>query len=259
MQELGEFADRDVVRGAVAHQSAPPDVGCCAPRGPAFAPWQPLVRPGSAGLHPAEQGIIRRVPTSGSVPPLRHLSPPPAPDLALFQPVPTRLPRVVTTVVVLLVAVVVMAATLVAHRDDARQRLATPVVRAASAPAPALVGDDSIAISTPSGVGLLVVLNHSWTTMSSGSSAYRKLRIEVQLTCTSGEIGYDPYAFQAFDARGQLFDVVDTRAASSLDAGTLSPHERVRGALLFELPRGDVTLLMTDEAAESVTALRILD
>ena len=33
------------------------------------------------------------------------------------------------------------------------------------------------------------------------------LRVEVELVCTTGEVDYDPYLFQAFDQSGQLFEM----------------------------------------------------
>lgn len=184
-----------------------------------------------------------------------------APDLARYRPKPSRLPAAITALVVLLVSSVVLAATMIGHRNDIRQS-AAPVAQpiAAGTPAAVPVRDRSIAVSTPEGAGRLVVLRHSWkSSPGARSSAYSRLTVEVQLTCSSGEIGYDPYAFQAFDATGQLFEVFDARGDNALDSGTLGPRQSVRGALVFDMPRGDVTLLMTDERAESVTALRISD
>ncbi len=44
-----------------------------------------------------------------------------------------------------------------------------------------------------------------------------------------------------------------------LPVGTLTPGERVRGTIAFDMPRGEVTLLMSDDSENTVTALRVPD
>jgi hypothetical protein len=70
-------------------------------------------------------------------------------------------------------------------------------------------------------------------------------------------VSYDPYNFQAFDSNGDLYDVVAEEAGGPLlGVGTLYPGQQARGVVTFVITRGDVTLLMSDDAI-SVTALRI--
>ena len=55
----------------------------------------------------------------------------------------------------------------------------------------------------------------------------------------------------------QLYEVADARTDSALESGQLLPGQRVRGTVVFRLPRGNVTLMMSDLSNQSVTALRI--
>ena len=44
-----------------------------------------------------------------------------------------------------------------------------------------------------------------------------------------------------------------------LSVGTLRAGERIRGVIAFDMPRGEVTLLMSDDADQTVTALKVPD
>jgi hypothetical protein len=86
------------------------------------------------------------------------------------------------------------------------------------------------------------------------------LRVEVELICTTGQVDYDPYHFQAFDRSGQLFEMaVEGTEGRVLPVGTLTAGERIRGTVAFDMPRGDVTLLMSDDSENTVTALKVPD
>ena len=86
------------------------------------------------------------------------------------------------------------------------------------------------------------------------------LLVEVKIVCTSGHLGYDPYNFQAFDHTGELFDVAEAGVSRQvLGVGELSEGQTTRGFLAFDIPRGDVTLLMSDDSDQSITALKIPD
>ena len=66
--------------------------------------------------------------------------------------------------------------------------------------------------------------------------------------------------FQAFDQAGHLFEMaVEGTAGEVLDVGTLAAGERVRGVIAFDMPRGDTTLIMSDDSDQTVTALRVPD
>ena len=41
--------------------------------------------------------------------------------------------------------------------------------------------------------------------------------------------------------------------------GTLSDGQQVSGTVAFDIPRGGVTLLMSDESSRTVTALKVPD
>lgn len=172
-------------------------------------------------------------------------------------PATSRLPALITTLVVLLVCTVVAVSTVVADRRDRQVSPPPRVSRASAVPADA----NSIDFTSADGAGRLVVRGHAWTPADRALvPGLVHLKVQVELICTSGMISYDPYAFQAFDASGRLFELSEADAAADLlESGTLAEDERARGSLAFDLPRGDVTLLMTDEATQTVTALKILD
>jgi hypothetical protein len=213
------------------------------PSGPTFMPWNPTTEFRPSGLARAPLGA----------------PPPLTPRLTDLSPPGSKVSALITAVVVLLVSAVVAVATLIANREDTAVSLPLPPSTAPHARV--AEQQNSIEFSSSSGSGRLVVLNHAW--MSTGvqpplSGSY--LEVQVELICLTGRIDYDPYDFQAFDAVGRLFDVAGAGSAGPLlDAGSLRPAQRVQGYLAFDMPRGDVTLLMSDDSAASVTALKIPD
>ena len=71
-------------------------------------------------------------------------------------------------------------------------------------------------------------------------------------------MGYDPYNFQAFDHTGELFDVAESGVSRQvLGVGELAEGQSTRGFLAFDIPRGEVTLLMSDDSDQSITALKV--
>lgn len=205
------------------------------PRGPSFLPWTPA----------------RRADVGPAVPP------PAARPMTTAHPMHSKRATVVSLLAIVLVAVVVGAASLVARYADTH--IASPVTSVA--PAPAASRDDQIDFTSSTGSGTLIMLNRSWIsggTLSPTTGNY--LRIQVELVCTSGTVDYDPYNFQAFDQGGRLFELsVEGAGDPLLEIGTLQAGERVSGTLAFDMPRGDATLLMSDESDQTVTALRVPD
>lgn len=230
--------DSDLLGAPPPHDG--PSSGMGTPSGPSFAPWSSKDR---ATPTPPRRGDA----------PLRHFVSAAPRDLAPMQPARSRLPATITTLAILLVGAFVLVGTF-------RTPRVVPAEYAESAPAPSIqvaTATNSIDISSARGSGRLTVVSHSWRSTGRPPPAEARLRVEVQLVCSSGRIDYDPYFFQAFDARGRLFEVADSRGGDGLEPGSLGPGQRVRGVLFFALPRGDVTLLMTDDTAQTVTALRI--
>ncbi|HET8915800.1 MAG TPA: DUF4352 domain-containing protein [Propionibacteriaceae bacterium] len=171
---------------------------------------------------------------------------------------PSRLPTVISMAVILLVAVVVAAASVVANFADTQVR--APVT--SKQPIPQITAQgDRIEFTTSEGSGQLILLRHSW--LSSGqlpptSGSY--LRIEVELTCTAGAVDYDPFNFQVFDQTGRLFETaIEGAGAGMLESGTLYPGDRTRGAIAFDMPHSEATLLMSDDSNHTVTALKVPD
>jgi FlaG/FlaF family flagellin (archaellin) len=205
------------------------------PSGPSFVPWAPA---------------------PGETPPIKP--PLPARSAKSMAKPTRRLPTVITVAVILVVAVIVTAASLVAHFADTQVR--APVAR--KQPIPQVTAQsDRIEFTTSEGSGQLVLLRHSWLTTGQvppTSGSY--LRVEVELTCTGGSVDYDPYNFQVFDQTGRLFETaIEGAGDSMLDTGTLRPGERVRGTIAFDMPHSEATLLMSDDANQTVTALKVPD
>ena len=202
------------------------------PRGPSFLPWTPA--------EPAPRQLPLPERNEPYVGPLR-----------------SRRPTVISVLAILLVAAVVAGASLVAYWGDTH--VASPPRLEAR---PSLTSPpDRIDFVSEDGTGQLIMRTRSW--VSDGqvppiSGSY--LRLEVELICTSGEVDYGPHHFQAFDRSGQLFEMEEDGAAGRmLSDGTLQAGERIRGVIAFDMPRGDVTLLMSDDSENTVTALKVPD
>lgn len=218
-----------------------PSPGLGVPSGPGFAAWRSQPPP-TTPHQPAGAPVQPRV-----------ASPPP--QVVRVSPARPWLRAAIVTLAVLLsagIGALVLVATTRTPRSALQTYTSTtaPAVRVSTT-------TSSIDISSPRGAGRLTVVSHSWRRTGQSTSAATRLHVEVQLVCRSGRLDYDPYFFQAFDARGRLFEVADARADGALGHGALGPGQRVHGVLVFALPRGDVTLLMTDDATQTMTALRI--
>ena len=158
---------------------------------------------------------------------------------------------------VLLVGLVVTIATVITVREDSRpvaSRVASPV---SAAPNRA----DRMEFVTADADGVLIVANRIWSSSGVRRPAFGTyLHVEVELVCRNGTFVYGPENFSAFDATGELFEVSSGgRWGTPLGYGTLLAGDSVRGTIAFDLPRGEVTLLMSDDSSSSVTALKIPD
>jgi hypothetical protein len=160
--------------------------------------------------------------------------------------------------VVVVVVAVVAVGTVLARYADTHVAPAQPPARPAlgtSAAAPTPV-PGSIEFRTRRGSGRLVVLGHSWTPGTAGRSDSR-LRIRLELVCDEGSVDYAPEYFSLFDTDGHLVELSRTPVGPNpLPFGRLGPGDRVRGVVAFDVPRGDVTLVMGDDIS-SVTAIRV--
>jgi uncharacterized protein DUF4352 len=202
-----------------------------APRGPSFLPSAPatestpLTTPGPS-RHPGPAG------------PPRSLR-----------------PTVISVLIIAFVAMVVAGASLFAYWGDTHVAAPprTPTVSVYSSP------PDRIDFDTADGKGQLIMRGRSWSEESAAQHG-TYLRVEVELVCLEGEVDYDPYLFQAFDMSGQLYEIAAEGAGRRpLAVGTLGPGERIRGTIAFDMPRGEVTLLMSDDSENTVTALKVPD
>ena len=163
----------------------------------------------------------------------------------------------------IVVGTVVVVASVVGGREPLRPGAnggATPASVRSSAPVPP-ARSDRMEFVSDDGDGVLVITGRAWSKTGEQppvSGSY--LHVEVELVCTTGHLSYAPENFSAFDAGGDLFDVTESgRWGTPLGYGTLDTGESVRGTIAFDLPRGEVTLLLSDSAARSVTALKIPD
>jgi hypothetical protein len=192
-------------------------------------------------------------PTPGgppSVPPAAH---PPV------SPPPNRLPAVLSVLAIALVAGIVIVSSVLAARDDVRQSTPRPATTRATGSSPAT--GHRIEFSTSTGTGVLEIVDHAWN--SDGTDLHtpgRLLTVAVRVTCQSGVLSYGPDSFQAFDRDGDLFEPeVLPDSPTTLELGILSAGQHVDGTVAFDIPRGGVTLLMSDESSRSVTALKVPD
>jgi hypothetical protein len=167
-------------------------------------------------------------------------------------------PNVITIAVISLVAIVVALATAVAHHDDTHVAASTPVrVPSIHADSP---DKTEIEFNTQHGTGKLIMLGRTWQDGGRRTINGSYLEVRVEIICMTGRIGYDPYNFQAFDETGQLFDVDESGLTGHiLGVGELTPGQTVRGAVAFDIPHGEVTLLMSDDSEQSITALKVPD
>jgi hypothetical protein len=202
-----------------------------APRGPSFLPSAPATNP---------------IPSSGAP---GHPGPP--------RPPRSLRPTVISVGIIAFVALVVAGASLFAYWGDTHVAAPprTPTVSVYSSP------PDRIDFDTADGKGQLIMRGRSWVDQGDVPPVNETyLRVEVELVCLEGEVDYDPYLFQAFDKSGQLYEVAAQGAGRRpLAVGTLGPGERIRGTIAFDMPRGEVTLLMSDASENTVTALKVPD
>jgi hypothetical protein len=205
------------------------------PSGPSFVPWAPA---------------------PGDTPPIKPPLPPRTTGSTPWRA--SRLPTVITIAVIFLVAAVVAVASLVANFGDTH--VAAPATTTQPVPQTTAQGD-RIEFTTSEGTGQLVLLTHSWvSTGQEPPTSGSYLRVEVELTCTAGSVDYDPYNFQVFDQTGRLFETaIEGAGGMMLDTGTLYAGERVRGTIAFDMPHSEATLLMSDDANQTVTALKVPD
>lgn len=205
------------------------------PSGPSFAPgirpaWTPAAQPPGP-------------------PPLRR------PDPASFRSPTSRWPLIVTVAAAAVVGLVVALSSVIAYRGD-REAARAPAA-STSTPRP-VATKDTIDFTTRTGTGQLRILDHHWQP-ARGAIGGEALQIRVELLARSGFISYDPFNFQAFDETGALYDLsVEEVRGPVLEAGVLRAGEQISGLVAFAMPRGEVTLLMSDDAS-SVTALKVPD
>ena len=176
------------------------------------------------------------------------------------QPPRDRRPAIITAIVIGVVVLVVVIASIHAIRGDQQ------VARNGGSPAPtphpsALPSEDpnSISFTSSEGSGKLTLVSHSWTTSGAVAPRYGQfLRLRLKISATGGHVSYGPEFFQTFDSTGNLFQTTEVGAtAPLLGEGVLQPGQTTTGNIAFDMPRGAVTLLMSNSLLESVTALRI--
>lgn len=170
------------------------------------------------------------------------------------RPPTSRLPLIITIGVIALVAVIVLVASL--RPDPAIRRETGTVPPTPTATAGPRDTSTSIGFTSSEGSGRLSLLSHHWTGRGAANGAY--LQIEVKIEATDGRLSFGPQYFQTFDANSDLYQSTEVGARPPLlGNGYLRAGETVDGGIAFDMPRGEVTLLMSNAMLESVTALRI--
>jgi hypothetical protein len=188
--------------------------------------------------------------------------PPAGPANATVQPLQlpsSRWPNLISAALIGIVALIVGVASAVAWYGDNRVAAPPPVAEPALPAEPP--SPTEIEFSTFTGSGRLILLSRTWVETGREppvNGTY--LQVEVRIICTQGRVGYDPYNFQAFDHNGELFDVAEAGVSENvLGVGELFAGQSVHGYLAFDIPRGGVTLLMSDDSEQSITALKVPD
>jgi hypothetical protein len=193
---------------------------------------------------------------------------PPPPDAALPPPTTaTRAPErqrshwpdIISVALIAVVALIILVASVVARYGDTHVAAPAPVTEPTIRPDP--FQPNEIEFMTPNGSGRLILLSRNWRDAGREPPANGSyLQLEVKIICTEGRLGYDPYNFQAFDHNGELFDVAEAGLTEDvLGVGDLLEGQSVHGYLAFDIPRGEVTLLMSDDSEQSITALKVPD
>ena len=245
--------------------SNPPDFGPES-RGPDFAPpsygGSPPPGPYQHGLPQAPYG---NVPGSGNAPLGRpNPGPPYPPRPGAPQPPqvprPDRRPAIITAVIIGVVVLVVVIASIHAVQGD--RQAARDAASPSPTPKPSVLPSDnpnSISFTSSEGSGRLTLVSHSWTASGAVAPRYGQfLRLKLRISATDGHVSYGPEFFQTFDSTGNLFQTTEVGAiAPLLGEGVLQPGQTTTGDIAFDMPRGAVTLLMSNSLLESVTALRI--
>ncbi|CAA9288528.1 MAG: hypothetical protein AVDCRST_MAG61-133 [uncultured Friedmanniella sp.] len=164
----------------------------------------------------------------------------------------SRWPAVLTTAVVVGVLGVTGGATLVARHADTHVPAPAARSRPVTTSSPVATDPDGIHFTSSHGTGRLVVRHRSWEAAGPG-----RLRVSVELLCTTGMVDHGPDSFQLFDADGTLVLPLPVGGGSAeLAFGALGPGEQIRGDVVFGVARQVVTLVFNDDNG-SVTALRI--
>lgn len=224
--------------------SQPPELGPTR-RGPEFMPP-------TAGQLPAGQ---QAYPGHGPYAPLGRDAHRPSGGGPKPEPPPTnRWPTIITFGTIFLVVAIVLIAVLRPDSDVVPESSDSPTPSVSAAPQDT---GSSIGFTSSEGTGRLTLLSHHWSS-DSGAANRAYLAIKVKIEATEGRISYGPQYFQTFDARSELFRTTEVGAPTPLlGNGYLDAGQSVVGGISFDMPRGDVTLLMSNARLESVTALRI--
>src|SRR5215211_4524574 len=176
-----------------------------------------------------------------------------------YRPPSSRWPNVISAVLLTVVALVVVVASAVARYGDTHIAAPRPVTLPAVSTEPSAPSE--IEFTSAEGSGRLIFLSRSWRNTGREPPANGNyLQLEIKIICTAGRLDYDPYNFQAFDHTGELFDVAEAGISETvLGVGELFEGQSAHGYLAFDIPRGEVTLLMSDDSDQSITALKVPD
>lgn len=237
--------------------SNPPELGPDR-RGPDFA------RPGSGGPAPygqpyqnPYQTYPNQAPNHGgpSIQPPQYQPP--------MAPRPSRAPVIITAIVIAVVAAIVIVASVRAADNDQKvvRERSTPTPTPTQASPPPSGNPNSISFTSSEGSGQLTLVSHDWSADGARPPRYGQfLRVQLKISATDGKVSYGPEFFQTFDETGNLFQTTEVGAQPPLlKVGVLRAGQSTTGDIAFDMPRGAVTLLMSNSLLESVTALRIAD
>jgi hypothetical protein len=146
-------------------------------------------------------------------------------------------------------------ASALAYHDDTHIEAATPV-RVPSVHADSL-NHAQIEFSTQHGTGKPIMLGRTWQDGGRRTINGSYLEVRSRSSCLTGWSATTRTTFRPSTKPASSSMLTSPSNGPHPGVGELSPGQTVRGAVAFDIPHGGVTLLMSDDTEQSITALKV--